>query len=70
MGAEGRPSVSGEAMVLAGDGGLAFSWRRKTTQVGQSWAECTGPKGRRDRFRWETEKMGAGRMREWATIIE
>jgi hypothetical protein len=56
--------------VPAEGGGMAFGQRRKTTRVGQSWAECTGPKGRWGQFRWETEKMEVGRMREWAEIKE
>jgi hypothetical protein len=51
-------------------GGLAFGRRRKTTQVGRSWAECPRPKGRWGRFQWETEKMEAGRTREWTEIKE
>jgi hypothetical protein len=55
-GVEGHPSTVGRAAAPAEGGGLAFGRTRKTTQVGQSWPECTGPKGRRGRFRWEKEK--------------
>jgi hypothetical protein len=65
-GVEGRPSAAGGVAAPAEGDGLAFDRRRKTTRVIHSWAECTGPKGRWGRFRWETKKMEAGRMREWA----
>jgi hypothetical protein len=47
------------AAPVEGDG-LAFDRRRKTTRVIHSMAECTRPKDRWGRFRWETEKNGGG----------
>jgi hypothetical protein len=55
-GAEGHPSAVGGAATPAEGSGLAFGRRRKRTRVGQSGAECTGPKGQRGRFRWGTKK--------------
>jgi hypothetical protein len=68
--AEGSPSAVGGAAAPAKGGGLAFGRMRKMTRVGQSWAECTRPKGRWGRFRSETKKKEAGRTREWTKIKE
>jgi hypothetical protein len=40
---EEHPSAVDGATALAEGGGLAFSRRRKTTRVSQSWPKCTGP---------------------------
>jgi hypothetical protein len=50
------PSVADGAVAPAEGGDGIGSSKRKTTRVGRSWAECTGPKGRWGWFRWETKR--------------